>query len=426
MSGRQGPAFVGRRRAMGKMLGASLVAGLPALSRANAAQIAPRVADGLPDGRICVLSYSTAPLPLAAVGGASGAIAVLGVNGEAPVYIPSDSPNLHDLVVPASNPEGNILAIGHEARELIEFFSNDFTRRESRRYAGVTFRGHGLAYGAGALIAAESSTSPIEGGWLLYLDATGKEITRVATGGIRPHDVVDCGDWIAVAHYGNRPQGANAGSASSACNLLFDVAAPSVAFLNKRTLAVESNWALPTDGVATHLCPDGEGAVLVMQMQAQRLSCFLGDEVMPEQAQARNSAALLPVELESGLFELPLPVHRVDRLKGVVSKFDTSATTQRRGQSFARSDSLGLSVATFAASQTLWMKWDGWDRPEILSALRFGVPDPRGCAFLGGGALLAVSGNDNNVAIIEPKSARLLTIVPAVLGRHSHIRHLAT
>ncbi|WP_343498445.1 hypothetical protein [Achromobacter denitrificans] len=426
MSGRQGPAFVGRRRAMGKMLGASLVAGLPALSRANAAQIAPRVADGLPDGRICVLSYSTAPLPLAAVGGASGAIAVLGVNGEAPVYIPSDSPNLHDLVVPASNPEGNILAIGHEARELIEFFSNDFTRRESRRYAGVTFRGHGLAYGAGALIAAESSTSPIEGGWLLYLDATGKEITRVATGGIRPHDVVDCGDWIAVAHYGNRPQGANAGSASSACNLLFDVATPSVAFLNKRTLAVESNWALPTDGVATHLCPDGEGAVLVMQMQAQRLSCFLGDEVMPEQAQARNSAALLPVELESGLFELPLPVHRVDRLKGVVSKFDTSATTQRRGQSFARSDSLGLSVATFAASQTLWMKWDGWDRPEILSALRFGVPDPRGCAFLGGGALLAVSGNDNNVAIIEPKSARLLTIVPAVLGRHSHIRHLAT
>lgn len=426
MSGRQGPALVGRRRAMGKMLGASLVIGLPALSIANAAQIAPRVADGLPDGRICVLSYSTAPLPPAVGGGASGAIAVLGVNGEAPVYVPSDSPNLHDLVVPASNPEGNILAIGHETRELIEIFSNDFKSRESRRYAGVTFRGHGLAYGAGALIAAESSTSPIEGGWLLYLDATGKEITRVATGGIRPHDVVDCGEWIAVAHYGNRPLGANAGPASSACNLLFDVAAPSVAFLNKHTLAVESNWALPTDGVATHLCPDGEGAVLVMQMQAQRLSCFLGGEVTPEQAQARNSASLLPVEMESGLFELPLPVHRVDRLKGVVSKFDTSATTQRRGQSFARSDSLGLSVATFAASQTLWMKWDGWDRPEILSALRFGVPDPRGCAFLGGGALLAVSGNDNNVAIIEPKSARLLTIIPAVLGRHSHIRHLAT
>ncbi|WP_313620778.1 hypothetical protein [Achromobacter sp.] len=426
MSGRKGPADFSRRRAMGKMLGASLVAGLPAFSRANTAQIAPHVADGLPHGRICVLSYSTAPLPPLAVGGASGAIAVLGVNGEAPVYVPSDSPNLHDLVVPASNPEGTILAIGHESRELVEIFSNDFTSRESRRYAGVTFRGHGLAYGAGALIAAESTTAPLEGGWLLYVDARGKEITRVASGGIRPHDVVDCGDWIAVAHYGDRPRVTNADLASSACNLLFDVAAPSVAFLNKHTLAVESNWALPTDGVATHLCPDGEGAVLVMQMQAQRLSCFQADQVTPALAQVRESASLLPVEIESGLFELPLPVHRVDRLKGVGTKFETSATTQRRGQSFARSDSLGLSVATFAASQTLWMKWDGWDRPEIRSSLRFGVPDPRGCAFLGGGALLAVSGNDNNVAIIEPKSARLLTIIPAVLGRHSHIRHLAT
>ncbi|WP_315138482.1 hypothetical protein [Achromobacter marplatensis] len=426
MSGRKGPADFSRRRAMGKMLGASLVAGLPAFSRANTAQIAPHVADGLPHGRICVLSYSTAPLPLLAVGGASGAIAVLGVNGEATVYVPSDSPNLHDLVVPASNPEGTILAIGHESRELIEIFSNDFTSRESRRYAGVTFRGHGLAYGAGALIAAESTTAPLEGGWLLYVDATGKEITRVASGGIRPHDVVDCGDWIAVAHYGDRPRVTNADLASSACNLLFDVAAPSVAFLNKRTLAVESNWALPSDGVATHLCPDGEGAVLVMQMQAQRLSCFQGDEVSPALAQVRDSASLLPVEIESGLFELPLPVHRVDCLKGGVTKFDTSETMQRRGQSFARSDSLGLSVATFAASQTLWMKWDGWARPEIRSSLRFGVPDPRGCAFLGGGALLAVSGNDNNVAIIEPKSARLLTIIPAVLGRHSHIRHFAT
>lgn len=62
---------------------------------------------------------------------------------------------------------------------------------------------HGIDYGEGALITAEMSGKEMEGGFLMLMDGDGKELERFPTGGNRPHEIVDCGDRYAIAHYGN-------------------------------------------------------------------------------------------------------------------------------------------------------------------------------------------------------------------------------
>ena len=92
----------------------------------------------------------------------------------------------------------------------------------------------------------------------------------------------------------------------------------------------------------------------------------------------------------------------------------------RRGQSFAHDPATGQVVATQAASQTLYVQRPG-EADRWLSTLDFGVPNPRGSAVLTGTSVVAVSGNEANVALIDVVQQRLVRLVGVTLTGHSRM-----
>lgn len=127
----------------------------------------------------------------------------------------------------------------------------------------------------------------------------------------------------------------------------------------------------------------------------------------------------------NAFFHQPIPLHYVGVEKGITGKTDAIPQLMRRGQSFAQDWSLGLTVATFAASQTLLVQDARTKKIRFLNTLNYGVADPRGCAMIPGTACVAVSGNANNIAIINLINDSLVDLIGVPLEQHSHMRWLS-
>lgn len=331
-------------------------------------------------------------------------------------HVPSAVVNLHGLVEPtAANPKRQMLGIGHQSRELLEVYSADYDVVRAVQFPDVSFRGHGLPHAGGALISAELISDPMKGGLLLYVDADGKEISRHPTGGLRPHEIVDCGEFYAVAHYGDRaPDRSKIVEPEPAGRLMFDLIEPSVTFLSKIDLAVVARTLLPLQGAITHLSPQPDGTVLAMGMNAWTA---VAHGQLHEHA-ARDHTTLLPLELASGMYERYVPVYRVSPADGLVETIQALPHQMRRGQSFATSGA--VTVGTYAASQTLFVRAPGAS-DRWLNTLSMGVADPRGAAAVGNSGLVAISGNSDNIAVVDLNTGKIAQLIGLPLGAHSHL-----
>lgn len=369
-------------------------------------------------GRLCVLSHSSFRFPLAASAATfPSVIVVVDLVGGGVQLVPSSVVNLHDLVV--TQVKSRIYALGHESPEKVELFNWDFTERKELVFPGVTFRGHGIPYGEGVLLAAEASADPSHGGFLLYLDDAGAELGRFASGGERPHEIVDVGSHFAVAHYGDVRRDVSAKPSFPRPH--FQVENAGVSFITKQSMSVSEFVPLDNRGAATHLAPAAEGTVFAMQMQDTQYRSIAQAPVGvgPQRAAAeRDGVVLLPIEEQWGNYEEPLPLTRLSH-SGVQETYAGPSSGMRRAQSFARGRD-GTVVATHAASHSLWIHQDGHQR--FVNTLAFGVSDPRGCAFIGDTSLVAVSGNEYNIAIWDARHDKLVNLIGTPLGRHSHAR----
>lgn len=390
------------RRQFGLRLGSAAGAlALPAWARSHA----------LPEERLAVLVYgkpqfetsTPAAAHLVSVGLQSKAVRVQG----------SAVRNLHGLVQPAGAADV-LWGIGQNAPELVEVFDRKtLTPQDVRRYEGWRFRGHAIPWGEGALVAAERLGAAGENGFLLHLTSGGKLLQAFPSGSIGPHEIVDCGDHFAVAHYGDVP--ANSAEAMRPGALTFQVRRAGVSFLDKKTMALHRFVPLEDNGAITHLGVSGTNRVLAMGINDRQ-------RVSPQEQEAFEKAydvVLLQVERRDQRIELPYPTQEVDAEAGVVRQLEFPASKMRRGQSFASSAAAGLTVATFAGSNTLLVHRAG-RAAKMLDTREFGIENPRGCALSPTGDRIAVAGHDRGIAVLDALTERSLLRVDLALGAHSH------
>lgn len=400
-----------------------------ALALPGAAVAAPSappgpVAASLPAGKLCVLVYGKSRTRLP--DGNLSSIVVVDLPTSEVRRISSPVANLHGLYA-AGPQQSQLWGIGHGTPEKLDVFDRGLNRLETRTYPGVRFRGHGIAWKAGLLVAAESKSDPAAGGFLMHLDEDGKLLQQYPTGGLRPHEVVACGEHLAIAHYGYLESssgmpafGAAAGFPGQVgqppgSGLLFETVAPGVSFLRRDTLELVAFHKMPGRAAISHLGVTADQQVMAMGLNTQWVRTETELYALAEE----DGATLLPSEWYERGYEIYSPLFRVDAVKGIVQTLSESAARMRRGQSFSSDPSTGLVVATFAGSQTLYVQQPG--RPDrFLSTLDFGLPNPRGCAVIPGTNLVAVSGHDDNLALIDVAAERLERLVGLPMGGHSH------
>jgi hypothetical protein len=377
----------------------------------------------LPKGRLMVLAYMHAR-HWREYTGSTVASSLLSVAypGRALAVTASSSTNLHDIAAPLNNPDGVLFGVGHDVREVLEIFNPDLSLRTTLRFDGIRFKGHAFPYGKGILIAAESSAAPDKNGFLLYLDSKGTVLSKHTTGGLGPHEIVECGEYLAVAHYGSAPR-----KGSYTVGHMYDLVSPGVSFLKKDNLQFVAFHELPDEGGAiTHLAHQGNGQVVAMGMNALKPVVDGPISIAVMREAIKYQVDLLAEETgPNAFFHQPIPLHYVDVEKGITGKTDAIPRLMRRGQSFAQDWSLGLTVATFAASQTLLVQDARTKKIRFLNTLDYGVADPRGCAMIPGTACVAVSGNANNIAIINLINDSLVDLIGVPLEQHSHMRWLS-
>ena len=404
-----------------QFLSVAMLAGLAGSCAAPAVALAPRQDDTARiSGRFCIPIYAQRRFPMPS--DTASVLAVLDAASGRIEYHPSAVFNLHGLAEPGTtNPEQLKFGVGHANPEQLEIFDAGFKRMQTRRFEGLTFRGHGLGHPEGVLTTAEITGQEHQGGVLLLLDGAGQELHRAATGGLRPHEIVDCGSFYAIAHYGDRARAYDAPRSTVVINGLelaldFDLVAPSVSFLDKTSLEVVAVHELPLTGAITHLAAAGEGEVLAMGMNALHFNDLNDLYVMA----AKDDATLLPSELATLRYERYVPMYRVSCKGGVGVECYEPASTMRRGQSFAMDPQTGICAATYAASQTLFLRVPG-KGDRMLNTLNFGVADPRGCTVIPGTGLVAVAGNSDNIAVLDGQSGALVKLYGLPLGGHSHM-----
>lgn len=331
----------------------------------------------------------------------------------------SASSNLHDLVAPLENPENVIFGIGHDVRQVLEIFNQDLSLRTKLSLDGWRLKGHGIPYEKGILISAEYIDRPNERGYLLYMNAAGTILSRHPTGALSPHEIIDCGDYLAVAHYGNetRKEAFTAGH-------FYELIEPGVSFIDKSTLKlVRFHHVEQSQGAITHIAKQGNGQVIAMGLQFTK-PVFDGEVAQAVMQQAKVDGVNLIAE-ETGpnaIYQIPLPLYFIDVEQGVTGVAEAPPSLMRRGQSFCQDLDLGLTVATFSASQTIMVQDANTRAVRYLNTLDYGVADPRGCAMIPNTGCVAVSGNSNNIAIINLFEDKLVDLIGVSLERHSHLR----
>lgn len=332
----------------------------------------------------------------------------------------SHSTNLHDLGAAGPNGAGQLVAIGQDVPEIVEFFAPDLSEKRVLRFPDVRFKGHVLPHANGVLLAAESVERPRDPGFLLLLDGAGQELGRFVTGALGPHEPIVCGADIVVSHYGTAPR-----QGPFLEGELYEAIAPGISVLDGQTLALKAFHQLPRLGAVSHVASLNDRTVIAMQMNAIRAGAGAALSDMTLSMADRDGAVLLPSELGPfGGYQVPLPLHVVDLESGLSRTIERPASEMRRGQSFCRDSATGAVLGTFPHSQTVGM-FSSDEEPIFRSSLDVGVADPRGCASLGDTGLIAISGNADNVAIVNARSGALVALIPTPLEQHSHMRWVA-
>lgn len=398
------PAMLSRRHFALHLGAAVCTMALPSFSRAQST----------PGERLAILVYGKPLFAAAAAPGATPAHLVgVELNSTAVEYRASSVRNLHGLVAPHGAPDV-LWGVGQNSPELLEVYERrDLSTREVQQHAGWRFRGHAIAWGEGALVAAERNGTLGEHGFLLHLSAQGKLLNAYPSGSIGPHDIVDCGDYFAVAHYGDVPSNGPERFAPGA--LTFQVRRAGVSFLDKKTLQLHRFVQLEDNGAVTHLGVSGKNRVLAMGINDQ-LRMSPQQQAAFEQA---NDLRLLEQERREHRIELAYPTCEVDADAGVVRKLAFAPNKMRRGQSFASHPASGLAIATFAGSNTLLLHRRG-EPEQMLATPDFGIENPRGCAISPSGDRLVVAGHDKGVSVLDARAGKLLTHIDTPLGAHSH------
>lgn len=404
--------------------GVGLSIGTSALAKEPSSQ-APKsnTQQGLPQGRLVVMGYehkrnfrSHPGLPF------RSALLSISYPDRLVQVTSSTSTNLHDIVFPFDNSERVFFGVGHDVDNTLEIFNHDLSLKSALFVDGWRFKGHGIAWGRGMLVAAERQSRPEAGGVLLHVNAQGTVLGHFPTGGLSPHEIIECGDYLAVAHYGNAPD-----KAPFRGGVRFNLVDPGVAFLDKKTLKlVKYHHLEESRGAITHIAKQGNGQVIAMPLQFSK-PVFDGSIDMGVMREATLNGIDL-IEEETGpnaVYQMPLPLYYVDVHKGVTGETDLQPSLMRRGQSFAQDASLGLTVGTFAASHTLLVQDANEKRIRVLKSLDFGIAEPRGCAMIPGTGCVAVSGNHYSIAIINLTNDRLVDYIGVPLERHSHLRWIS-
>lgn len=375
----------------------------------------------LPAGRLLVAGFTNKRLRHGRADYAQpGTIVEISLPSLSVRAVGSNSTNLHDLTASGPHGAGPLFAIGQDVPEIVELFTPDLSEKRVLSFPDVRFKGHALPHADGVLVAAESTERPNDAGFLLLLDGAGKEIGRFVTGALGPHEPIVCGADIVVSHYGTAPR-----QGPFLEGELYDSISPGISVLDGQTLALKAFHPLPRLGAVSHVASLNDRTVVAMQMNAIRtgVGAALSDKTLS--MADRDGAVLLPTELGPfGGYQVPLPLYVLDLETGLSRSIERPASEMRRGQSFCRDSESGYVLGTFPHSQTVGVFPPNED-PIFRSTLGVGVADPRGCASLGNSGLFAISGNADNVAIIDAKSGALVALIPTPLEQHSHMRWAA-
>lgn len=371
------------------------------------------------DGLLCIPIYGPNRLPLEE--NKESVLAKINPITEEVIFEPTEIKNLHGLIESEyNNPNKIKIGIGHQSRELIQVYDNKFNNLSLKKFPNLNFRGHGIPYKEGILITAEQFPFKEEtkNGILLYIDSEGNEIGRTTTGGSRPHEIIDCGDYFAIAHYGDRPSYQSNPITVDNCELysIGDILDPGISFLNKKDLSLHSFCSLPLNGKITHLAVNEHNEVLAMGMNAY----FSNEDNSLSSCAYKNNISLLNLELEQKIYEAYIPIYQVSADRGLIDSINFPIQKLRRGQSFSFDKELNIIIGTYAASQTLFVRIPDQE-DKIINTLKFGISDPRGCVLIPKTGLAAISGNSDNIAIIDIKNEKLIKIIGTPLGQHSHL-----
>ena len=375
-------------------------------------------------------------------------------------YMPSVVRNLHGLAEATSNNPNRVkIGIGFDGNsDILDFYDSNFNFIKNRTYPEYSFRGHGVIHEGDILVTAEAQNDFKSDGFLLLMDSEGNIKKKVSSGGRRPHEIVDCGKYYAIAHYGDSPlfmrnnmtpspqtntngkidpkttmliggtpipleemgksdRTINQGLTTvDNCQLapIFDITTPGVSFINKADLSVHSFFQLPNIGRTTHLAVTENGDVIAMGINA-----FRGAPHQLRECSLVNKVNLLNIELSSNIWEAYVPMYQLNADKGIVDTISAPMQEMRRGQSFTYDPLLNIVVGTFSASQEIFIRKPG-SKDSFLSTLKYGVTDPRGCTMIPGTGWVAVSSNSDNVAIIDVVNEKLVKLIGVTLGQHSH------
>ena len=377
--------------------------------------------DSLPSGRLLIAGFTNKRLRRGRSDYAQpGTVVEISLPSLSVRAVGSNSTNLHDLALAGPKGAGQLVAIGQDVPEIVEFFAPDLSEKRVLRIPDVRFKGHVLPHADGVLLAAESIERPRDPGFLVLLDGDGKEIDRFATGALGPHEPIVCGAQIVVSHYGTAPR-----QGPFLEGELYESIAPGISVLDGKTLSLKAFHPLPRQGAVSHVASLNDRTVVAMQMNAIRAGAGATLSDMTLSMADRDGAVLLPSELGPlGGYQVPLPLYVVDLETGLSHTIERPANEMRRGQSFCRDSATGYVLGTFPHSQTVGV-FAPDEEPVFRSSLDVGVADPRGCASLGDTGLIAISGNADYVAIVEARSGALVALIPTPLEQHSHMRWVA-
>lgn len=343
-------------------------------------------------------------------------------------YVYSKVPRLHTAFRPtANNADKRTFMLGYHVNNVIDVFDSQFELIDTLSIKNAVFRGHAIDYQGGMLLSAvdqfgHAGELPYAG-FLLHLSTNGEELGRYPIEGSLPHEIIDCGPYLAVSVYGGgvrfgrREPAFSDFESEGGAKLAYEVDKPGVCFLDKKTLAVVRFVSLPATGLATHLALDHKGHVLVMTVNTRvaTRSSDLNYYVR------RDNVSLLSSEVYRGQYEEPFPMYEIDPENGTVKTINYPPALMRRGSNFAHDPASGYTIAAYGCSNTIFV-CDALGNHKMIDSLKLGIADPRGACAIRGTGLFAVSGQENNIIIFDPKAENpVLHNYSVSLGTQGHL-----
>ncbi len=320
-------------------------------------------------------------------------------------------PNLHlairvpgagDVVLPLDGPAAMLLAPGGLAHTL--------TAPD-----GLWFSGHGLLAKDGkrlflSLRRIEAKTEADTGAILVLEVPSLRTVALWDSGGVRPHDMVwHAETQLLISHYGDMTPAAPAPKSRHPRLVTLDT-------LNGKVL---STIDTPRSGSLTHIAYDGERFVCGVP-----LHYFPFDDAgLAQQRQAFGNVGVevSPAERWEGRLAAPMPPLLIDRLSGEVTAVTAEPIHQRRAQSVIFHPETRTFWITYSFSDVVARIDPATKQVDYLSGFDLGLTCVRGLCALGDGIHIAVSGELNDLSIVNAKTRAVATRIRVPLYDNPHL-----